>query len=233
MEQITEKLDFADLLNTIAQEYPKIRIRFSTSNPQDMKDKVLETIALHRNICNYIHLPVQSGSSKILKLMNRGHTREWYLDRIKSIKKHIPSCGISSDFITGFCDETEQDHQLTLSLMEIVKYNFSYMFYYSERPNTFAQRQLSDNIPEKVKKRRLQEIIDLQQKHSLFRNQLNIGKTHEVLIEGISKKSNKHFYGRTTDNTVVVFAKRKFSIGDFVDVEIKKCTSATLIGEIV
>ena len=233
INEITEKLDFADLLNIIAQKYPQIRIRFSTSNPQDMKDKVLETISLHKNICNYIHLPVQSGSSKILKLMNRGHTREWYLDRIQSIKTHIPSCGLSSDFITGFCNETEEDHQLTLSLMEIVKYNFSYMFYYSERPNTFAQRQLSDNIPEKVKKRRLQEIIDLQQQHSLFRNQLNIGKTQEVLIEGISKKSNKHFYGRTTENTVVVFPKSKFSIGDFVDVEVKKCTSATLIGEIV
>lgn len=233
MNKITEKLDFSDLLSIIAQEYPKMRIRFSTSNPQDMQDKVLKTISMHKNICNYIHLPVQSGSSKILKLMNRGHTREWYLDRIEAIKRHIPNCGISSDFITGFCNETEEDHELTLSLMESVKYHFSYMYYYSERPNTFAQRQLSDNIPEKVKKRRLQEIIDLQQKHSLFRNQLNIGKTHEVLIEGFSKKSNKHFFGRTTQNSVVVFEKNKFLIGDLVNVKINNCTSATLIGEIV
>tara|TARA_B100000674_G_scaffold495847_1_gene524386 strand:- start:1402 stop:1899 length:498 start_codon:yes stop_codon:yes gene_type:complete len=165
--------------------------------------------------------------------MNRGHTREWYLDRIKAINKYIPECGLSSDFITGFCNETEEDHQLTLSLMETVKYNFSYMFHYSERPNTFAQRKLSDNIPEEVKKRRLQEIIDAQQKHSLYRNQLCLGKNYEVLIEGISKKSSTKYFGRTTQNTVVVFEKQNSKIGDFVDVKINDCTSATLIGEII
>jgi tRNA-2-methylthio-N6-dimethylallyladenosine synthase len=165
--------------------------------------------------------------------MNRGHTREWYLDRIQSINKYIPNCGVSSDFITGFCNETEEDHQLTLSLMETVKYHFSYMFYYSERPNTFAQRQLTDNVPKKIKKRRLQEIIDLQQQHSLLRNQSNIDETHEVLIEGISKKSNEKFFGRTTENTVVVFKKKNSGVGDFVNVKIKDCTSATLMGDII
>ena len=231
--QSAETTDFANLLDLIATANPKIRIRFSTSNPQDMKDSVLKTIAKHPNICKYIHLPVQSGSSKVLKLMNRGHTREWYLDRIKAINKYIPECGLSSDFITGFCNETEEDHQLTLSLMETVKYNFSYMFHYSERPNTFAQRKLSDNIPEEVKKRRLQEIIDAQQKHSLYRNQLCLGKNYEVLIEGISKKSSTKYFGRTTQNTVVVFEKQNSKIGDFVDVKINDCTSATLIGEII
>ena len=233
LKQKNNKIDFANLLEMIAKKNPEMRIRFSTSNPQDMKDAVLKTIAKYENICNYIHLPVQSGSSKILQLMNRGHTREWYLDRIKSINKHIPGCGLSSDFITGFCNEDEQDHKLTLSLMEQVKYNFSYMFYYSERPNTFAQRKLIDNVPLHIKKQRLQEIIDLQQHHSLLRNQKNIGKKYEVLIEGISKKSNNDFFGRTTHNTVVVFKKEKHNIGDLINVRINECTSATLKGEII
>ena len=197
-----------------------------------MQDDVINVIAKYKNICKYIHLPVQSGSTKILKLMNRGHTREWYLERIKSIKKIIPNCGLSSDFITGFCDETESDHLDTLSLMESVKYNFSYMFFYSERPNTYAQRKLIDNVPLDIKKKRLQEIIDLQQKHSLINNQKFIGTTQEVLIEGISKKSNKKFFGRTTQNTVVVFKKKNEKIGDYTNVKINECTSATLIGEI-
>ncbi len=226
-------MNFADLMEKIAIENPKTRIRFSTSNPQDMKDDVLRAIAKYPNICNYIHLPVQSGSSEILKLMNRGHTREWYLERIEAIKNYIPECGLSSDFITGFCDETEQDHQLTLSLMEIVKYNFSYMFYYSERPNTFAQRKLKDNIPLEIKKRRLQDIINAQNKHSLYRNQGCIDKKYEVLIEGVSKKSNEDFFGRTSQNTVVVFKKKTANIGDFINVKIHNCTSATLIGEII
>ena len=226
-------IDFSKLMEKIAIKNPNMRIRFSTSNPQDMKDSVLKTIAKYPNICNYIHLPVQSGSSKILKLMNRGHTREWYLNRINAIHKYIPECGISSDFITGFCDESEEDHQLTLSLMELVKYNFSYMFYYSERPNTFAERKLEDNVSEKIKKRRLQEIIDLQQKHSLFRNKLCLNKNYEVLIEGVSKKSEQKFFGRTSQNTVVVFNKKNAKIGDFVNVHIHDCTSATLIGEII
>ena len=232
-DKIERSIDFSELLDLIATKNPNIRIRFSTSNPQDMKDSVLTTIAKHQNICNYIHLPVQSGSSKILELMNRGHTREWYLDRIRAINQHIPECGLSSDFITGFCNETEEDHHLTLSLMETVKYNFSYMFYYSERPNTFAQRKLKDNIPTKVKKRRLQEIIDIQQQHSLFRNQNCVSKKYEVLIEGPSKKSNDDFFGRNSQNTVVVFKKNGKNIGDFVNVRINECTSATLIGEII
>ena len=230
---ITEKIDFATLLEKIASSNENIRIRFSTSNPQDMKNDVLKTIAKYENICNYIHLPVQSGSSKILQLMNRGHTREWYLDRINAINKYIPNCGLSSDFITGFCNETENDHQQTLSLMEKVKYHFSYMFYYSERPNTFAERKLQDNVAEVVKKRRLQEIINLQQKHSLLRNQQTVSNNYEVLIEGLSKKSENKFFGRTTQNTVVVFDKKNSKVGDFVNVRINDCTSATLIGEII
>ena len=232
LNQINNKITFANLLESIALKNPNMRIRFSTSNPQDMKDDVLNVIAQYENICKYIHLPVQSGSSKILKLMNRGHSREWYIDRIKTIKRIIPDCGLSSDFITGFCDETEKDHLDTLSLMDFVKYNFSYMFFYSERPNTFAQRKLIDNVPIKIKKQRLSEIIDLQQKHSLIKNQNFIGRTQEVLIEGESKKSNREFFGRTTHNTVVVFRKKNAKIGDFVNVKINNCTSATLIGEI-
>ncbi|MBJ04535.1 MAG: tRNA (N6-isopentenyl adenosine(37)-C2)-methylthiotransferase MiaB [Flavobacteriales bacterium] len=232
INQMKSKITFANLLENIAIRNPEVRIRFSTSNPQDMQDDVINVIAKYKNICKYIHLPVQSGSTKILKLMNRGHTREWYLERIKSIKKIIPNCGLSSDFITGFCDETESDHLDTLSLMESVKYNFSYMFFYSERPNTYAQRKLIDNVPLDIKKKRLQEIIDLQQKHSLINNQKFIGTTQEVLIEGISKKSNKKFFGRTTQNTVVVFKKKNEKIGDYTNVKINECTSATLIGEI-
>ena len=232
-EKMAHAIDFAELLELVAKKNPNMRIRFSTSNPQDMKDSVLKTIAQYHNICNYIHLPVQSGSSKILELMNRGHSREWYLDRIETINKYIPECGLSSDFITGFCNETEEDHQLTLSLMDVVKYNFSYMFYYSERPNTFAQRKLIDNIPIEIKKRRLNEIIQQQQKHSLFRNELAIDQKYEVLIEGLSKKSEDKFFGRNSQNTVVVFKKKNHNIGDFVNVRIKDCTSATLIGEII
>ena len=198
-----------------------------------MKDEVLHTIARNKNICNHIHLPVQSGSSDLLKLMNRGYTREWYLDRIKAINKIIPECGISSDFITGFCNETEQDHALTLSLMELVKFNFSYMYYYSERPNTFAQRKLKDNITIEIKKRRLQEIVDLQRSHSLLNNKLYVGENYQVLIEGLSKKSNEDFYGRNDQNSVVVFKKKQAKIGEFVKVQIISCTSATLIGEII
>ncbi|MAZ55573.1 MAG: tRNA (N6-isopentenyl adenosine(37)-C2)-methylthiotransferase MiaB [Flavobacteriales bacterium] len=232
-EKTANAIDFAELLDMVAKNNPTMRIRFSTSNPQDMKDSVLQTISQHYNICNYIHLPVQSGSSKILELMNRGHTREWYLDRIQAINKYIPDCGLSSDFITGFCNETEEDHQLTLSLMDKIKYNFSYMFYYSERPNTFAQRKLEDNIPTDVKKRRLSDIIQQQQKDSLFRNELAVDKKHEVLIEGLSKKSDDEFFGRNSQNTVVVFKKKNRNIGEFVNVRINECTSATLIGEII
>ncbi len=222
---------FAALLEKVALAVPGMRIRFSTSNPQDMLDEVLHVIAKYENICNYIHLPVQSGSSRILELMNRGHNREEYMALIDRVRRIIPGCGISHDMITGFPTETEEDHQETLSLMEYVKYDFGYMFYYSERPNTFAARKMEDDIPLEVKKRRLTEIIDLQQKHSLESNRAYIGKTEEVLIEGSSKRSEEDWFGRTTQNTVVVFPKANEKPGDFVKVMIKDCTAATLLGE--
>ena len=231
--QKATSVNFAKLLEMVALEQPKMRIRFSTSNPQDMTLDVIETMAKHRNICNYIHLPVQSGSNRILKAMNRLHTREEYFELIDNIKKIIPDCAISQDMIAGFPTETEEDHQDTLSLMEYVKYDFGFMFAYSERPGTLAARKLEDDIPEATKKRRLREIIDLQQKHGLFRTQQHVGKIEEVLIEGLSKKSDAHWMGRNSQNTVVVFPKAHYKVGDFVDVKINDCTSATLLGEAV
>jgi tRNA-2-methylthio-N6-dimethylallyladenosine synthase len=198
-----------------------------------MQDDVLHTIAKYENICNYIHLPVQSGNSRILELMNRGYSREWYLNRIESIRKIIPDCAISMDIISGFCSETEEEHQDTLSLMDIVKYDFGYMFSYSERPNTQAQRKFEDDVPAEVKKRRLQDIIDKQMGHSLIRNQNHVGKTHKVLVEGVSKKSKEELFGRNTQNTVVVFPKENYRIGDYVFVEVDQCTSATLKGKAI
>jgi tRNA-2-methylthio-N6-dimethylallyladenosine synthase len=193
---------------------------------------VIDTMAKHNNICNYIHLPVQSGSSRILELMNRGYNREKYFKLIDNIKYRIPDCAISMDMIIGFCTETEQDHKETLSLMDYVKYDFGYMFKYSVRPNTPASR-LEDNVPEDVKQRRLSEIIKKQQAHSLLHMQEKLGKTYEVLIEGISKKSKQHFYGRTTYNSAVVFEKGNYKLGDYVMVKIDDCTSATLKGTII
>ena len=224
-------MDFAQLLEKVALAVPKMRIRFSTSNPQDMADVVLHAIARHPNICNYIHLPVQSGSSKVLKEMNRGHNREEYLELINRIRSIIPDCAISMDMITGFPNETEEDHKETLSLMESVKYHYGFMFYYSERPNTYAARNLEDNIPLETKKRRLDEIITLQRQHSFIRNKEVLGKIQEVLIEGSSKKSDAHWYGRTPQNTVVVFPKSDEKAGDFVQVLIESCTTATLLGK--
>ena len=224
-------IDFAKLLKLVGEAFPEIRIRFSTSNPQDMNLDVIKTMASYSNICNYIHLPVQSGSDSVLKEMNRQHTRKEYLDLIKQIKSLIPDCGISHDMITGFPNETDQDHNQTLSLMREVKYDFGYMFKYSERPGTFAAKKFEDNVDEKVKKVRLQEIIDLQQSHSKFRTKQYVGKTVEVLIEKESKKSSSHWAGRNEQNTVVVFPKKSHKIGDFVNVKINDCTSATLIGE--
>ncbi len=224
-------INFAKLLDMIANSCPSIRIRFSTSHPQDMGDDVLHTMAKHKNICKYIHLPLQSGSSRILKLMNRGYDRSWYLKRIDAIKKIIPDCGISMDIITGFCTETDFDHNQTLSLMNYVKYDFGYMFKYSERPNTLAQRKYEDDVDEKIKSKRLTEIISLQQKHSLYNNKKQIGSIKEILVEGISKKSKDFLFGRTTQNTVVVFPKENIQIGDFINVKISECTSATLIGK--
>ncbi|PRX56327.1 tRNA-2-methylthio-N6-dimethylallyladenosine synthase [Flagellimonas meridianipacifica] len=231
--QKATSVNFAKLLDMVALAQPKMRIRFSTSNPQDMTLDVIETMAKHENICNYIHLPVQSGSNRILKAMNRLHTREEYFELIDNIRKINPECAISQDMISGFPTETEEDHQDTLSLMEYVKYDFGFMFAYSERPGTLAARKLEDDVPAETKKRRLQEIINLQQKHGLFRTQQHVGKVEEVLIEGPSKKSDAHWMGRNSQNTVVVFPKENYQVGDFVNVKINDCTSATLIGEAV
>ena len=232
-EEQANSVNFAQLLDKVAQVSPELRIRFSTSHPKDMTDDVLHIMAKHENICNYIHLPVQSGNSRILELMNRGYSREWYIDRVDAIKRIIPDCGISMDIISGFCTETEEEHQDTLSLMEYVKYDFGFMFNYSERPNTQAQRKLEDNIPDNVKKRRLKEIIDLQMQHSYFRNQEHVGKVHKILVEGVSKKSDKELFGRNTQNTVVVFPKENFEAGQYVNVEVHECTSATLKGKAI
>ena len=226
-------LRFDALLSLVAEAHPKIRIRFSTSNPQDMSLDVLKVMAKYDNICKYIHLPVQSGSDRILKKMNRLHTREEYMRLIDNIRTIIPDCGISQDMITGFPTETEEDHQDTLSLMEYVKYDFGFMFAYSERPGTLAGRKFEDDIPEEVKKRRLNEIIQMQQKHALYRTQSHVGMTEEVLIEGDSKKSEQHWMGRNSQNTVVVFEKEHYQIGDYVNVKIEDCTSATLLGKAV
>lgn len=226
-------VDFAQLLQLCAEAQPKMRIRFSTSNPQDMSLEVIKTMAKYTNICNYIHLPVQSGSNRILKAMNRQHTREEYIELIDNIRKIIPDCSISHDMITGFPTETEEDHKQTLSLMEYVKYSFGYMFAYSERPGTLAERKMDDDIPLEVKKRRLQEIVDLQQKHSLLNTNQFVGKTMEVLIEKESKKSSEQWAGRNEQNTMVVFPKENYEIGDFVIVKVSDCTSATLIGKAI
>ncbi|MGV6845717.1 MAG: tRNA (N6-isopentenyl adenosine(37)-C2)-methylthiotransferase MiaB [Lutibacter sp.] len=224
-------VDFAQLLDLVATQFPKTRIRFSTSNPQDMHIEVLHVMAKHPNICKYIHLPVQSGSTQVLKRMNRKHTREEYISLIDNIKNIIPDCAISQDMIAGFCGETEDEHKETLSLMEYVKYDFGFMFAYSERPGTPAAKKMPDDVPLDIKKRRLNKIIQLQQQHGLFRMKQFIGKTVEVLIEGNSKKSDAHWMGRNSQNAVVVFPKNNEKIGDFVQVKVENCTSATLIGK--
>ena len=226
-------VNFSNLLELCAKAQPKMRLRFSTSNPQDMTLDVVETMAKFENICNYIHLPVQSGSNRILKEMNRQHTVEEYMKLIDDIRRIIPDCGISQDMITGFPTETEEDHQDTLKLMDYVKYDFGYMFAYSERPGTLAERKMDDDVPEAVKKRRLAEIVNLQQNHGAFRTQQHLGKIEEVLIEKSSKKSDAHWAGRNSQNTMVVFPKENYKVGDFVNVKITNCTSATLIGEAV
>ena len=231
-EQKKNSVKFSNLLDLVASSFPEIRIRFSTSNPQDMTIDVIETMSKYNNICNYIHLPIQSGSDRILKKMNRLHTRKEYLELVKKIREIIPNCGISHDMITGFPSETERDHQDTLSLMEEVKYDFGYMFAYSERPGTYAARHFKDDISPEIKQRRLEEIITLQQKHSLERNKSFINKNCEVLIDKESKKSNDFWSGRTTENNVVVFPKYNFKLGDTVNVDISDCTTATLIGNI-
>ncbi len=226
-------VNFAKLLELCAKAQPKMRFRFSTSNPQDMTIDVIETMAAYENICNYIHLPVQSGSDRILKAMNRLHTREEYFELIDNIRRIIPDVGISQDMIAGFPTETEEDHQDTLSLMDYVKYDYGFMFAYSERPGTLAGRKMEDDIPADVKKRRLNEIQALQRRHSLSRAQQHVGKIQEVLIEKTSRKSDAHWAGRNSQNMMAVFPKEHYKPGDFVNVKILDCTSATLIGEAV
>ena len=228
--QKATSVDFDNLLEMVAVGFPKMRIRFSTSNPQDMHESVLHVIAKYPNICKHIHLPVQSGSNRILKEMNRLHTREEYMTLIDKIKTIIPESSISQDMIAGFPTETEEDHQDTLSLMEYVKYSFGYMYSYSERPGTLAGRKMEDDVPEETKARRLQEIVDLQQKHAWQRSEEFIGKTVEVLIEKLSKKSKEEFSGRNSQSITVVFPKENYKIGDFVNVKIESCTSGTLKG---
>ena len=224
---------FADLLELVAKIHPDLRVRFSTSNPRDMTDAVLYVIAKYENLCKYIHLPVQAGSTSMLERMNRGYTREQYIERINSIKRIIPECAISTDIIAGFCGETEEEHLATLSLMEWANYDFVYMFKYSERPGTAAAKKMTDDISEEEKSRRLSEIVALQQKLSTERTKLGLHKTHRVLIEGLSKKSDQMLSGRTTRNLVVVFPKENYKPGEYVNVYVNDCTKTTLIGHIV
>ncbi len=224
--------NFSQLLALVATVSPDLRVRFSTSHPKDMTDEVLETIAKHDNICPYIHLPVQSGSSEILEKMNRGYSREWYLNRIEAINRIIPNCSISTDLIIGFCGETDEDHQATLSLLDEVKFTFAYMYTYSERPKTLAERKYKDDVPETLKSSRLVEVIDKQRANSLQNNLDQIGKLAKVLVEGFSKKSKEDMSGRDERNSVVVFPKGDFDKGQYVLVRIKNCTSSTLLGEV-
>jgi tRNA-2-methylthio-N6-dimethylallyladenosine synthase len=224
---------FADLLEMVAKVNPDLRVRFSTSNPRDMTDAVLYAIAKHENICKYIHLPVQAGSTSMLERMNRGYSREQYIARIESIRRILPDAAISTDIIAGFCGETDEEHQQTLSLMEWANYDFAYMFKYSERPGTAAAKKMQDDISEEVKSQRLSEIVALQQKMSAEKTKLGLNKTHRVLIEGFSKKSNEMLSGRTSQNLVIVFPKENYQPGEYVNVYAKDCTKATLIGYVV
>ena len=227
-------VNFANLLEMVAQVSPELRIRFSTSHPKDITDEVLHTMAKYENICNYIHLPVQSGNSRVLDIMNRTYDREWYMERVDAIRRIIPTCAISTDVITGFCTETEEEHAETLSMMDYVKYDFAYMFAYSERPGTLAAKRFEDDIPEEVKKRRLTEVVDKQQIHSLERMSQYVGKVHKVLIEGFSKRSDQDYCGRNDQNAMLVFpVDPRYKVGDYVNVLGESCTSATLIGKIV
>lgn len=229
-EQKDERVTFAMLMEQVALISPLLRVRFSTSHPKDITDDVLHTIVKYENICNYIHLPVQSGSSRILQMMNRTYSREWYIAKVNRIRELIPDCGLSTDMITGFCTETEEDHRQSMSLMEYCKYDLAYMYFYSERPGTLAARRFEDDVPEEVKKRRLQEMIDLHRIHSLQSMQRDVGKTFKVLIEGTSKKNEEELYGRNDQNKVVVFPKGNLKKGEYVEVHINSCTAGTLIG---
>lgn len=227
------EISFANLLEQVAVNFPDLRIRFSTNHPKDLNDKVLETMAKYSNICHHIHLPVQSGSNHMLQLMNRGYTREEYLNRISAIKRYLPDCAISTDVMVGFCNETEEDHQQTLHLLEEVGYDFAFMFKYSERSGTYASKNMKDNVPEKEKIRRLNEVIELQNKIGLKSKEKDVGKIYEVLVEGKSKKSDMEYMGRNSQNKVIVFPSDKvISPGSLVNVKVEKYTSATLIGKI-
>lgn len=225
-----KEMDFPELLDFLATEFPETRIRFTTSHPKDMSDETLKVMSAHHNLCKHIHLPLQSGSTKILKLMNRKYTAEWYKNRIKAIREILPGCGITTDVFCGFHSETEEDHQATLDLMQWAGFDMAFMFKYSERPGTYAHKKLPDNVPEEVKGRRLQEIIELQNRLSLESNQKDIGKTFEVLVESVSKKSTKEFFGRTSQNKVVVFPRHNYKVGEIVKVKITEVTQATMLG---
>ncbi len=226
-------VNFARLMEKVAQIAPDLRVRFSTSHPKDMTDDVLEVMAKYPNVCKYVHLPVQSGNSRILEMMNRTYDREWYMSRIDAIRRIVPEAAISTDIIAGFCSETEEEHQDTISLMEAVRYEMAYMFVYNERPGTTAAKKFADDVPEEVKKRRLAEIVALHRKHSHERNKEDVGKTYEVLIESIASKSDDQLFGRNSQNKGIVFPKGNLKLGEYVQVKVVDCTSGTLIGEIV
>jgi tRNA-2-methylthio-N6-dimethylallyladenosine synthase len=232
-ESRDETITFAALLEKVAAISPLLRVRFSTSHPKDITDEVLFAMARHENICNYIHLPVQSGSTRILQLMNRTYTREWYMKKVDRIREILPDCGLSTDVITGFCTETEEDHQDTLAMMEYAHYDLAYMFAYSERPGTLAARRYQDDVPEEVKKRRLAEVVALHRRHTLESMQQDVGKTFSVLIEGVSKRSEDDLFGRNDQNKVVVFPKGNHQKGTYVKVKIEACTAGTLLGKVV
>jgi tRNA-2-methylthio-N6-dimethylallyladenosine synthase len=229
-QEMENSISFASLLAMVAEVSPKLRVRFSTSNPQDMTDEVVNTIAKYPNICKYIHLPVQSGSSRVLKLMNRGYDREMYLNRIEYIRNLIPDCGLSTDIIAGFCSETEDEHYETISLIKEVKYDYAYTFAYSERPGTPAAKKMKDDITDEVKAKRVQEIIAIQRQHSLEGNKADIGKKFEVLVEGISKRSKEQVFGRNSQNKVIIFDSKELKAGDYANVIVTGCTSGTLLG---
>ena len=226
-----EQIGFPDLIRMVAEISPLLRVRFATSHPKDISDRLLEVMASMPNICRHIHLPAQSGSSRMLELMNRKYTREWYLDRIAAIRRYMPDCSITTDLISGFCTETEEDHQLTMSLMREVGYSSAFMFKYSERPGTRSQKTMKDDVPEQEKIRRLNEVIALQNELSLESNRHDVGKEFTVLVEGTSKRSEEQLFGRTSQNKVVVFDRRSYGKGDYVRVRVTSCSSATLLGE--
>jgi len=232
-EEKAKSINFGQLMEQVALISPLLRVRFSTSHPKDITDEFLDIMAKYDNICKYIHLPFQSGNTRVLEKMNRGYTREWYMGRVDKIKEVMPDCAISADIIAGFCSETEEEHKETLSMMEYVKYDFSYMFKYSERPNTAAAKKFEDDVPEADKSRRLSEIVELQRNHSLEANQAYVGQTFEVLVEKLSKRNDQELAGRTSQNTVVVFPKENYKVGDYVKVKVDNCTGGTLLGKAV